>query len=248
MDSSGERLHRRGWRTEGGEAPLRESLAAALLALAEWNPAEALVDPMCGAGTIAIEACTTALNIAPGLRRSFAFERWPLCHGPALERWASISGRGGSGPPPGPARADRRQRSGRRRRVLHPSQRRARRRRPANGRGGTGTRRRAGARRPLAFSSPTRLTVNVWELARSCRGFTATSASWCGGASADGGAPSWCPTRDWPLPFAYRYRRRTLSFMVACVSPFCVSDLPPASLGNLIKPPIKPPIEPPGGA
>ena len=52
VDSSGERLHRRGWRTEGGEAPLRESLAAAVLALAKWNTAEALVDPMCGAGTI----------------------------------------------------------------------------------------------------------------------------------------------------------------------------------------------------
>ncbi|MEP6653688.1 MAG: SAM-dependent methyltransferase [Myxococcales bacterium] len=90
VDSSGERLHRRGWRTEGGEAPLRESLAAALLALAEWNPAEALVDPMCGAGTIPIEACTTALNIAPGLRRSFAFETWPLCDRPTLERWAAF--------------------------------------------------------------------------------------------------------------------------------------------------------------
>ncbi|MBC8133197.1 MAG: hypothetical protein H7X95_09480, partial [Deltaproteobacteria bacterium] len=51
VDSSGERLHRRGWRTVSGEAPLRESLAAAVLALADWQPTEALVDPMCGAGT-----------------------------------------------------------------------------------------------------------------------------------------------------------------------------------------------------
>lgn len=90
IDSSGERLHRRGWRTEGGEAPLRESLAAALLALADWRPTESLVDPMCGAGTIAIEACTIALGMAPGARRSFAFERWPLCEGAFLGRWGSL--------------------------------------------------------------------------------------------------------------------------------------------------------------
>lgn len=90
MDSSGERLHRRGWRTEGGEAPMRESLAAAMLALAEWHPGEALVDPMCGAGTIAIEAATTALGVAPGLRRSFAFESWPACDVEARARWAQL--------------------------------------------------------------------------------------------------------------------------------------------------------------
>ncbi|HEY4183583.1 MAG TPA: SAM-dependent methyltransferase [Polyangia bacterium] len=77
IDSSGERLNRRGWRTEAGEAPLRETLAAALLEMAEWTPGEALVDPMCGAGTLPIEAATAGLGIAPGLRRAFAFERWP---------------------------------------------------------------------------------------------------------------------------------------------------------------------------
>ncbi len=83
LDSSGELLHRRGWRIEPGLAPLRETLAAGLLALAEHDPALPFIDPMCGAGTIAIEAAARALNRAPGLGRSFAFERW-LCHDPAL--------------------------------------------------------------------------------------------------------------------------------------------------------------------
>jgi putative N6-adenine-specific DNA methylase len=78
VDSSGELLHKRGARTEVGEAPLRETLAAGLLALAEWTPTAALHDPMCGAGTIPIEAAAQALNIAPGLTRTFALERWPL--------------------------------------------------------------------------------------------------------------------------------------------------------------------------
>ncbi|MES1164948.1 MAG: SAM-dependent methyltransferase, partial [Verrucomicrobiota bacterium] len=89
VDSSGERLHRRGWRTEAGEAPLRESLAAALLALAEWQPREALVDPMCGVGTIPIEAAAISLGIAPGAHRAFAFERWPGTPAAARERWAA---------------------------------------------------------------------------------------------------------------------------------------------------------------
>ena len=91
VDSSGERLHRRGWRTEGGDAPLRETLASALLAFCEWAPGQALVDPMCGAGTIPIEACAEALGIAPGLGRAFAFETWP---GLPTEhaRWQDIRG------------------------------------------------------------------------------------------------------------------------------------------------------------
>jgi putative N6-adenine-specific DNA methylase len=87
VDSSGERLHRRGWRTEGGEAPLRESLAAALLTLSDWKPSEALLDPMCGAGTIPIEACATALAIAPGLNRAFAFETWPALATEQTAHW-----------------------------------------------------------------------------------------------------------------------------------------------------------------
>jgi len=77
VDASGERLHRRGARVEAGAAPLRETLAAGLLALAGWRPGTALVDPMCGAGTIVIEAAMQDLGLAPGAGRAFAMERWP---------------------------------------------------------------------------------------------------------------------------------------------------------------------------
>jgi putative N6-adenine-specific DNA methylase len=77
IDSSGALLHRRGWRLEAGRAPLRETLAAGVLALCEYDPALPLVDPMCGAGTFAIEAAAMARGIPPGLGRAFAFERWP---------------------------------------------------------------------------------------------------------------------------------------------------------------------------
>ncbi|GAC1538987.1 MAG: THUMP domain-containing protein [Polyangiales bacterium] len=79
VDLSGESLHRRGWRTLVGEASLKETLAAALLRMSGWDRASPLVDPMCGAGTIAIEAATWARDLAPGLsRKRFGFERWPL--------------------------------------------------------------------------------------------------------------------------------------------------------------------------
>jgi putative N6-adenine-specific DNA methylase len=77
VDASGALLHQRGWRAEGGPAPLRETLAAALLALADWDPATPLVDPLCGGGTIAIEAALVALRRAPGVGRRFALEAWP---------------------------------------------------------------------------------------------------------------------------------------------------------------------------
>jgi len=83
-DASGERLHRRGARLETGAAPLRETLAAGLLALAGWDPAMALCDPMCGAGTIVIEAASQALDRAPGIDRHFALEKWPLFSSEAL--------------------------------------------------------------------------------------------------------------------------------------------------------------------
>ena len=76
-DSSGELLHRRGYRQAIAKAPLRETLAAAMIAASEWEAATPLVDPMCGAGTIPIEAAMIARNIPPGLSRSFAFEKWP---------------------------------------------------------------------------------------------------------------------------------------------------------------------------
>ncbi len=75
IDTSGDPLFKRGYRTATGEAPLRENLAAGLLRLAGWQPSESLLDPMCGSGTILIEAALIALNIAPGARRGFAFEK-----------------------------------------------------------------------------------------------------------------------------------------------------------------------------
>jgi putative N6-adenine-specific DNA methylase len=78
VDTSGELLHRRGWRHETAHAPMRETLAAGLILLSKWDPATPFVDPMCGAGTFAIEACALAMRIPPGLSRRFAFERWPI--------------------------------------------------------------------------------------------------------------------------------------------------------------------------
>lgn len=86
-DSSGEHLHRRGYRQRVGKAPLRETLAACLLRLAGWRPnEEALFDPMCGSGTLVIEAAQQAAGIAPGAGRGFAFERWPDFDPSLLER------------------------------------------------------------------------------------------------------------------------------------------------------------------
>ena len=76
-DSSGELLHRRGYRREDAGAPLRETLAAGLLALCGWDGARPLHDPMCGSGTIPIEAALVAAGRAPGRARAFACEAWP---------------------------------------------------------------------------------------------------------------------------------------------------------------------------
>jgi putative N6-adenine-specific DNA methylase len=76
LDASGERLDRRGWRLERGAAAVRETLAALVLDLAGWRPEEALVDPACGSGTLAVEAALWALDAAPGLGRGFACEGW----------------------------------------------------------------------------------------------------------------------------------------------------------------------------
>ncbi len=75
LDTSGEALFKRGWRKTAGEAPLRENLAAGILRLAGWRPGIPLLDPMCGSGTFLMEAAMMALDIAPGLGRSFGFER-----------------------------------------------------------------------------------------------------------------------------------------------------------------------------
>jgi putative N6-adenine-specific DNA methylase len=75
LDTSGEALFKRGWRAAGGDAPLRENLAAGILKLTGWVPPTPLLDPMCGSGTLLVEATMMALDVAPGLDRSFGFER-----------------------------------------------------------------------------------------------------------------------------------------------------------------------------
>lgn len=76
LDASGELLHRRGWRTRVGPAPLRESLAATLLKASPWEFAQGLLDPFCGSGTIPIVAARQRLGLLPGSDRSFAFQKW----------------------------------------------------------------------------------------------------------------------------------------------------------------------------
>jgi putative N6-adenine-specific DNA methylase len=87
VDSSGALLHLRGYRQALAKAPLRETLAAATLLGAGWNGTTPLTDPMCGSGTIAIEAARLARRIAPGRDRSFAFLQWPEAD---ADRWRSF--------------------------------------------------------------------------------------------------------------------------------------------------------------
>jgi 23S rRNA (guanine2445-N2)-methyltransferase / 23S rRNA (guanine2069-N7)-methyltransferase len=77
LDTSGAGLHKRGYRSLTGEAQLKETMAAALVQLSFWRPDRQLVDPFCGSGTIPIEAALIGRNIAPGLNRVFAAEKWP---------------------------------------------------------------------------------------------------------------------------------------------------------------------------
>ena len=77
LDTSGEGLHKRGYRSNDVSAPIKETLAAAMVSLSFFKAGRLLVDPMCGSGTIAIEAAMMARNIAPGLSRKFAAESWP---------------------------------------------------------------------------------------------------------------------------------------------------------------------------
>lgn len=77
IDTSGAGLHKRGYRKLGSQAPLKETLAAAMILLSFWNPDRPFTDPLCGSGTIPIEAALIGLNIAPGLKRTFASEGWP---------------------------------------------------------------------------------------------------------------------------------------------------------------------------
>jgi 23S rRNA (guanine2445-N2)-methyltransferase / 23S rRNA (guanine2069-N7)-methyltransferase len=77
VDTTGPSLHKRGYRQRGGLAPLKETLAAALVQLSFWAPDRPLIDPFCGIGTIPIEAALLGRNMAPGLRRTFSSESWP---------------------------------------------------------------------------------------------------------------------------------------------------------------------------
>lgn len=95
VDTSGDPLFKRGWRLEAGDAPLKETLAAAMLAAAGWqgrpDAGGALVDPFCGSGTIAIEAAQIACDHAPGLTRRFAFERQRPFTEPGVQRaWSTL--------------------------------------------------------------------------------------------------------------------------------------------------------------
>lgn len=84
LDTTGPSLHKRGYRRRAGEAPIKETLAAALVLLSFWKPGRPLVDPFCGSGTIPIEAAMIGRNIAPGRNRNFAAEAWPAI---AKECW-----------------------------------------------------------------------------------------------------------------------------------------------------------------
>jgi putative N6-adenine-specific DNA methylase len=77
LDASGDSLHRRGYRGAAGKAPLRETLAAAVVLASGWDAKSPLVDPFCGSGTIVIEAAMIARRMAPGRHRAFAFQQWP---------------------------------------------------------------------------------------------------------------------------------------------------------------------------
>jgi putative N6-adenine-specific DNA methylase len=94
VDTSGEPLFKRGWREDKGDAPLKETLAAAMLAAAHWDgtaQSGALNDPCCGSGTIVIEAAQMACKRAPGLQRRFGFERLaPFMDGPGAKLWQSL--------------------------------------------------------------------------------------------------------------------------------------------------------------
>lgn len=85
IDTTGPGLHKRGYREASGSAPLKETLAAALVKLSYWRPNRVLLDPVCGSGTILIEAAMIGMNIAPGLNRKFAAEEFPII---PKELWA----------------------------------------------------------------------------------------------------------------------------------------------------------------
>ena len=86
LDGSSKSLHRRGYRAAMGEAPLKENLAAGLISLSQWDGIVPLVDPLCGSGTLLIEAASAVLGLAPGLNRSFLLEGWADFDKPLWEK------------------------------------------------------------------------------------------------------------------------------------------------------------------
>lgn len=98
LDTSGEALFKRGWRQETGDAPLRENLAAGLLRVSGWKPGTVLFDPMCGSGTILVEAAQILAGIPAGARREFAFEKFL---GFKADEWLTIKGGFKPNPLPG---------------------------------------------------------------------------------------------------------------------------------------------------
>ena len=78
LDSSGDHLHRRGYRLETAKAPIRETLAAGLILASDWTGEQPFLDPMCGAGTFPIEAALMARRVPPGINRNFGFMNWPV--------------------------------------------------------------------------------------------------------------------------------------------------------------------------
>ncbi len=86
IDTSGNGLNKRGYRQLTAAAPLKETLAAAMIQISRWKPDRALIDPFCGSGTIPIEAALIGRNIAPGINRDFAAEKWPVIPGKCWTR------------------------------------------------------------------------------------------------------------------------------------------------------------------
>lgn len=105
IDASGALLHRRGYRQETGKAPLRETLAAALLMTSGWVGQGPLLDPLCGSGTVAIEAAWLTRRRAPGIDRAFAFMRWPAFDRAAWDRLVSEARSGERSASPVPIQA-----------------------------------------------------------------------------------------------------------------------------------------------
>ncbi|MCZ3394292.1 class I SAM-dependent RNA methyltransferase, partial [Enterococcus faecium] len=86
LDTTGDSLFKRGYRLHKGTAPLKETMAAALVLLTNWYPDKPLVDPFCGSGTVLIEAAMIGQNIAPGFNRDFACEDWSIVDQEMVER------------------------------------------------------------------------------------------------------------------------------------------------------------------